>query len=98
MDRLRMISDKALYDDISRLERDVRNFEARARNHKAALEREDQDAASDPLYQRFVSLREHLSAQLQQARAEASRREELKAKRPTWSLRAGITSLLGARG
>ena len=96
MDRLRMISDEALYDDICRLERDVRNFQARAHAHKAVLVREGERATEDPLYQRFVSLREHLNAQLQQARAEASRRAEQKAKQPTWSLRAGIASLLGA--
>lgn len=98
MDRLRMISDEALHDDICRLERDVRNFEARARDQKAELKREGQCVTDDPLYQRFVSLREHLNAQLQQARAEASRRAEQEVKQPTWSLRAGIASLLGARG
>ena len=98
MDRLRMMSDQALYDDICRLERDVRNFEARARDQRSVLEREGQCATGDPLYQRFVSLRDHLSAQLQHARAEANRRARQKAKRPTGSLRAGIVSLLGARG
>jgi hypothetical protein len=93
-----MISDEALYDDIRRLERDVRNFEARARDQKAVLQREGHCATVDPLYQRFVSLRGHLSVQLQQARAEASRRADRKTKRPTWSLRAGIASLLGVRG
>jgi hypothetical protein len=92
------MSDQALYDDIHRLERDVRNFEARARDQRAALERDGQCATVDPLYQRFVSLRGHLNVQLQQARAEASRRADRRTKRPRWSLRAGIASLLGARG
>ena len=98
MNRLPMISDRALYDDLCRLERDVRNFEARARDRKAVLERKGKCATGDLLYQRFDSLREHLSAQLHQARAEENRRAEQKAKRPAWSLRSGIASLLGARG
>ena len=98
MDRLPTMSDQALYDDLCRLERDVRHFEARSRERKAVLERKGQCTSGDTLYQRFVSLREYLSAQLHQIRAEANRREQLKAKRPTWSLRAGIASLLGARG
>ena len=95
---MRRMSDEALHEDIRRLENDLRIFEARARAQKAALERAGQCTSEDLLYHRFVSLHAHLSAQLQQARAEARRRALRRAKRPGWSLRAGIAALLGARG
>jgi hypothetical protein len=98
MNSLSELSDKRLLDHIARLELDIQNFEHRASLEKIVLERQDRFSASEPLYHRLTSIRDHLRADLRLALGEREARQLARASPPRWSLRSAVATLVGARG
>jgi hypothetical protein len=90
------MTDDGLRDDILRLERDIRDFDARASRQRTALDRERGCPICDPLYRRLTSIRGHLQDQLRQAREEQLRRRTRDgATESKRGLRNALASLLG---
>lgn len=100
--------DRRLREHVERLQRDIQGFDHRASQQEARLEREGRFSRSEPLYQRFTSIRDHLQSQLREAQEELDRRTRVSPKSPTWSLRrlkprrmtrdGRMSSVLGPKG
>ena len=97
MNHLTRLSDKRLREQIARLKRDIESFEHRAGLRRTILERQDRYSPSDPLYQRLTSIRDHMRVDLKQAQEALEARGAGRARRPGWSLRSAVASLVGAR-
>jgi hypothetical protein len=98
MNPLEGLSDKRLLEHIARLERDIQDIEHRVSLQKTLLERQDRFSASEPLYQRLTSIRDHLRADLQQAQGELELLRRGGYPPSRWSLRSAVAALVGARG
>ena len=84
MNDIRQVTDERLFQHVERLERDIEDFDARARRQKTALERENRFSWSEPLYQRFASIGNHLRTDLQRAQEELDRRQRTQPARRGW--------------
>jgi hypothetical protein len=87
------MNDQELKGHIVRLKRDVHDFSGRATHVAAAVRFEGRDVLSDPLYQRYSSIREYLGKQLLDAEREDQRRREARASERSLSLGAALSGL-----
>ena len=93
-------TDRRLLDHIAQLERDVQDFDHRASLQKTVLERQERFTAGDPLYQRLISIRDHLRADLRGAQEALEVRQQHSSSGPRWSLRSlrsALATLAGGR-
>ena len=91
-------TDRRLLERIAQLERDVQDFDHRASLRKTVLERQERFTAGDPLYQRLISIRDHLRADLRRAQEALEARQQHGSRRPRWSLRSlrsALATLVG---
>lgn len=93
MKQLTKMNDAELQKHVGQLKRDVRDFCDRAAQVASVLKHEGREHGSDPLYQRFASIRDFLKEKLVQAEREAERRAHEKAKRPAISFGAALLEL-----
>lgn len=96
MNDLTELSDRRLLENVEQLERGIQDIERRASLQKTILERQDRFSASEPLYQRLTSIRDHLRADLRRTQEELERRRRNK-RASSRSLLSTVTALLGAR-
>ena len=81
-------NERQLRQHVERLHRDIQDFDQRASQQQARLEREGRFSRSEPLYQRLTSIRDHLQGQLHEAQQELGRRTRVTPKSAGWSLRS----------
>ena len=87
------MNDKELKEHLVRLKRDVQDFSGRATHVAATVRSEGRDVLSDPLYQRYSSIREFLRKPLADAEREDQRRREAPADARSLSLGAVLAEL-----
>ena len=90
---LMRMNDTDLARHVERLRYDVNDFCGRAAQVATTLTREGHEHSSDPLYQRFSSIRDFLWEQLGQAEGELERRRRAAAARPATTLGGAILGL-----
>jgi hypothetical protein len=93
MSKLRTMRDSELEKHAEQLKRDVSDFSSRADRVARELKHGGREYGSDPLYQRFASIRDFLQDKLVRVEREVARRAHEKSRRPKTSFGAALLEL-----
>lgn len=93
MEKLMRMDDSELQKHVEQLKRDVSDFSGRAARVASELKHDGRKYGSDPLYQRFTSIRDFLQGKLERVEAEIARRALEKSRRPSMSFGAALLEL-----
>jgi hypothetical protein len=93
MEKLMRMNDSELQKHAEQLKRDVSDFSGRAARVASELKHDGREYGSDPLYQRFASIRDFLQDKLVRVEGEVARRAHDNSRRPSMSFGAALLEL-----